>query len=245
MRVSAPRSRQSFWLLFGRIFASVGVLFLVLSIGFALTRRDLVNNGLRTQGEVIDLIAITNERDGNTTGWTWHPKVRFVDETDRTITFISSSGSKPAAYATGEQVEVLYRKGKPHNAVIHSFFSLWGMAIVFGGLGLLASIIGVPCIAAGMRAKRRAQELTTNGTFVDSDFTAIERISDDDGVHFLVRSQWLSPSDHQMHVFESEPLQFDPSAFVSPGQRIRVRIDLHNPSNYQMNMGFLPTQAKG
>lgn len=236
-------SDQKFWFMFGGLFATVGGLFLVLGIAFAFSSRNLVNNGLRADGEVVDLIAIASKSEGKTTGWTWHPKVRFVDETGRTITFISSSGSKPPAYNIGERAEVIYHKGKSHDAVMYNFFSLWGIPLIGAGLGLIMFIIGIFGLAAGVRSKRRAQKLAADGNFIDSDFTTVERISDDDGVYFFVRSQWLSPSTHQMHVFESQALQFDPSEFVRPGQRIRVRVDRNNPSNYQMDMSFLPTEA--
>lgn len=233
MKLTADPSEQRFFYLFGGVFGAIGVLFLVLGIASLVSSWRLLDLGVRSQGVVTGFVSSRTPQ----------PKVRFVDETGRTIEFVSRAGSNPPAYDVGERVEVLYPQGKPERAVIHGFFSLWGFAVIGGGLGLIATVIGIFGVAAGIRAARRARELATQGIVIDTDFTTVERISDDDGVVFFVRSQWLSPTTREMHVFESDALRFDPSRFIQPGQRIRVRINPANPANYQMDMGFLPREA--
>ncbi len=233
MNLKADRSGQRFYYLFGGIFGGIGALFLVLGIASLVSSWQLANTGVRAEGVVIGLV-------GSRTA---QPRVRFVDETGRVIEFVSRAGSNPPAYNIGERVEVLYPAGQPRRAVIRGVFSLWGFAMIGGGLGLVCTIIGLLGLAAGVRAGRRARTLDAKGVLIDTDFTTVERISDDDGVVFFVRSQWLSPSSREMHVFQSDALRFDPSRFIRPGQRIRVRIDPANPSNHQMDMGFLPREA--
>ena len=233
MNLKAEAPGQRFFYLFGSIFGGIGVLFLALGIASLVSSWRLVDTGMRAEGEVIALVGTR----------TAQPRVRFVDETGRVIEFTSNAGRNPPAYGIGERIQVLYPAGKPERAVIRGTFSLWGFAIIGGGLGLLCTLIGIASGVAGLRAARRARKLDAQGVVIDTDFTAVERISDDDGVVFFVRSQWLSPSSREMHVFQSDALRFDPSRFIRPGQRIRVRIDPANPSNHQMDMGFLPREA--
>ncbi len=206
----------------------------MLGIVSSLSNWRLLDSGVRREGVVTGLVGTR----------TAQPRVRFVDTTGRVVEFTSRAGSNPPAYGIGERVEVLYPAGKPERAVIHGFFSLWGFALIGGGMGLAFTIIGLFSLVAGLRAGRRARTLDEQGMLIDTDFTAVERISDDDGVVFFVRSQWVSPSSGRVHVFDSEALRFDPTGFIRPGQRIRVRIDPANPATYQMQMDFLPCEAE-
>ncbi len=232
MSKKTVNSNQRFYYLFGSIFGGIGGIFLVLGIGSVISNLRLLDTGARAEGEVVRLV-------GSKTA---SPRVRFVDDTGRAVEFTSSAGRSPPAYSVGERVEVVYPAGEPDRAVIRGGFSMWGFVAIGGGLGLLCTLIGIGAVIAGVRAGRRARKLDAQGISIDTDFTTVERISDDDGVVFFVRSQWLSPS-KEMHIFQSDALLFDPSQFITPGQRIRVRIDPANPSNYQMDMGFLPSTA--
>lgn len=226
-------SRQRFFYLFGSIFGLGGGLFLLIGILMLFSRRELLAEGVRAEGEVIRLVGSD----------TMAPVVRFNAEDGRTVEFESSASSNPPAFEVGERIEVLYPSGKPGRAVINGFFSMWGAALIGGGLGLLFVLIAGVTWVVGLRAARRARVLDQRGLVIDTRFTTVERISDDDGSYFLIRSQWLSPKTGEMHVFESPALRFDPGEFVAPEQRIRVRIDPQDPANYRMQLDFLPREA--
>ena len=56
-------------------------------------------------------------------------------------------------------------------------------------------------------------------------------------------SQWYDPATHQVHLFYSRNLWFDPSEFVDMNV-ITVYVDPSNLSNYYMDTSFLPKVEK-
>lgn len=224
---------ERFFFVFGAIFGLIGALFLALGIVSAVSSQRLLANGTHVEGDVIRLVGSD----------TYAPVVRFTAADGRTVEFKGRGSSSPPAYDIGERVKVVYPTGRPGDAVIHGFFSLWGFALIGGGLGALGVVIGMISGIAGLRARRRARELQRGGTWIDTDFTCVERVNEEDGTFFFVKSQWLAPDGRTMHVFESPALRFDPTGFIDPGQRIRVRIDRTDPANYLMPVDFLPREA--
>jgi hypothetical protein len=56
-------------------------------------------------------------------------------------------------------------------------------------------------------------------------------------------TQWLDPTTHQVHLFYSRNLWFDPSEFVQMNV-ITVYVDPSNLGNYYMDTSFLPKVEK-
>ncbi len=66
-----------------------------------------------------------------------YPVVRFQAKNQIEYTFNGAraySGSPP--FQEGDKVEVYYNVANPENAIINSFFEIWGLSAVLSGFGL-------------------------------------------------------------------------------------------------------------
>lgn len=68
----------------------------------------------------------------------FRPIVKFIDEKEHNIEFVSNSANSRRQYQVGEKVEVIYNSIAPNEAKINSFFEIWGVATITGkgGVGL-------------------------------------------------------------------------------------------------------------
>lgn len=235
-------ARNGGWSVFvvGIILGLLGVILLAVATWTALSSHRLQRDGLRADGEVIELVRKRDD-DGDTT---WAPVFRFTTADGKVIDVQSSISSAPASHAVGESVQVLYRADAPHAARIDSFFQLWGLSLIVGGLGVLFGSMTLGLAVAGLLAWRRRRHLDRVAQTVQASLTAVDRIHDDDGTHFRIRAQWLSPRDNTVHLFESEALDFDPTPYIRANQPITVRIDPDDPANHAMDIGFLPERGR-
>ena len=170
------------------------------------------------------------------------PVVHFTSQNGEAVEFVSSTGSNPPSYSRGERVEVLYQPEEPQNAKINSFFSLWGGPVILGGLGGVFFLVGAGLVFAGAREARKDESLKRNGMPIEGDFQSvvINRSLAVNGRHpFRVMTQWQNPMTSEVHIFESNDVWFDPSAYIK-GSKIRVFVDKHNPRKYYVDLSFLP-----
>ena len=76
------------------------------------------------------------------------PQVRFATADGETITFTHHTASDPPTYKIGQEVTVRYQPGRPHEAQIGSFSSLWAMPLLLFFVGsiitLVISILVIP-----------------------------------------------------------------------------------------------------
>lgn len=191
-------------------------------------------------GVVTDLIR-SRSSDSNA----YYPIVRFEYEPGRPVEFQSSSGSNPASYSRGEEVRVLFAPGEPESARIDDFFSLWGAALIVGGIGAAFFLVGagmfvVPAIRNGSAAKLRK-----TGQLVQSRYQGVEkneRLVMNGKSPYQIVCQWQNPVTSDIHVFRSGNLWFDPSSHI-PGESIPVYINPTNPRQYWVDTSFLPKLA--
>lgn len=233
-RITLP-NRKSVTFAVGAILGLVGVILLAIAAWTALSSRHLRRDGLRADGEVIELVR-KRDSDGDTT---WAPVFRFATAEGQVIEVQSSLSSSPAAHAVGEPVQVLYHADAPHAARIDSFFPMWGISLILGCMGVVFCGVALALAVAALRTRRRRRHLDRVAQTVQASLTAVDRISNDDGTRFRIRAQWLSPRRHTVHVFESEDLDFDPTPYIPANQPILVRIDPDDPGNHAMDIGFL------
>lgn len=223
------------------VFALVGLAMLVAALVWYQNTRAFMAAAVRTQGTVIDLIAVRS--DDSTT---YRPVVRFEDSEGRTVEFSSSSSSNPPRYARGEAVSILYRPTDPQDAEIDGYFSLWGGQTILAALGSVFLLIGGGIII-GQRAKRlRDEALRASGTPIETDLQSVEINTSFsvNGRHpFRVLTQWQNPATSEVHVFHSDNLWFDPAKYLPQGQRIKVYIEPGNPKRYYVDLSFLPKLA--
>jgi Protein of unknown function (DUF3592) len=71
------------------------------------------------------------------------PKVKFRTPSGREVIFQSEMGSSSEARRIGDTVAVRYRSEQPDVAEIDSFMPLWGLPVLFGGLGAVFLFVGL------------------------------------------------------------------------------------------------------
>lgn len=149
------------WITFGAI--AFGSLFLAIGLILAGVSVSYVANGKHARGTVVSMEWRSDGGSGKrraNDGPTAYPVVQFTSADGRSRTFRGSTGSNPPAYDLMERVEVLYRADSPEDARINSFFSLWLLPLIFGGIGLLIIGIGVTIAVVRRRRPGRTVRLT-------------------------------------------------------------------------------------
>lgn len=197
----------------------------------------------RTQARVVDLVASESRDTDNSRGSvTYRPVVEFLTKEGEKITFTSSSGSYPPSYSRGETIEVFYLPSDPEEAKIDDFFSLWGIAAIFGGLGTAFFLIGTGTIFFVWRRKRSDENLKLYGTKIQAKFMSVEvndRLQVNNRSPWRILAQWQNPATSKVHIFNSNNLWFDPTDFIE-GASITVFINRKNLKKYYVDTSFLP-----
>jgi hypothetical protein len=201
--------------------------------------RSFLAQAIRTDGVVVDL-------EKNDKSKVYNPVVTFIDQEGAAVSFTSSIGSNPPSYAKGEKVDVLYLAASPQKARIDGFMSIWGGAVIFGGLGSTFFLIGVLIILVIMVKGRRDQYLQKKGLPIETEFQGVElnkAVSVNGRNPFRITTQWLNPETSEIHVFKSNDLWFDPTDHIK-NKKIRVFVEKDNPRKYYVDISFLPKLAK-
>ena len=208
---------------------------------FNSTRTFLVD-AVEAQGSVISMI---RSRSSSDSSYTYRPVVRFITRNGERVEFTSGIGSSPPAYSVGEKVTVLYSPRRPNRAKINSFFELWGISAILGGMGLLFFSVGFGILLVTFRNKRKRQRLMQHGQPVQTRFVEVVHNTSYsvNGRHpYQVITQWENPMTGRVHVYKSNNLWFDPTEYVQD-KPITVMIDKNDPDAYHVNLSFLPKLA--
>ena len=119
------------------IFVLVGAAMLIAAGREFARRRAFLRNSGTVSGTII---ALTENRERDEISY--FPKVEFHTPSGRGITFQSAMGSSTAAKRIGDSVTVRYRLDQPQVAEIDAFMPLWGLTLLFGGLGSVFVFVG-------------------------------------------------------------------------------------------------------
>ncbi|MDX3775717.1 DUF3592 domain-containing protein [Chromatiaceae bacterium AAb-1] len=221
-------------------FTLVGIGMLIGSLFMYRSTSSFLEEAVKAEGTVVELV---RSRSGDST--TYQPVVQFTAQHGQPIEFISSTGSNPPSYSEGQNVEVLYRAGEPQNARISGFFSLWGGAVILGGIGGVFFLIGAGIILVSLLKTRKDEFLKTHGIPIETEYQSVELNTalSVNGKHpFRVLSHWQNPSTSDLHIFKSNNLWFDPSNYIKD-KKITVFIEPGNPKKYYVDLSFLPKLA--
>ncbi|HEX7129392.1 MAG TPA: DUF3592 domain-containing protein [Rhodanobacteraceae bacterium] len=230
------------------VFLVVGVAMLAAAVYMYGNTRSFLAGAVRANGTVVALQRTESlEHDDHHTYQTvsYFPIVQFTDASGKRIEFTSDSGSNPPAWSRGDHVEVLYRADAPGKPRINSFMSLWFGTLIAGGLGVVFTTIAVAMIVVPMRRRRLESFLKTNGVPVEATFESVElntSMKVNGQSPWRVLAQWLDPATSQVHVFKSDNLWFDPTAYIKD-HKINVFVDRANPKRYYVDLSFLPKLA--
>jgi hypothetical protein len=122
---------------------------------------------------------------------------------------------------------------------VHGVFVFMGFAF---GLAFSAAGAFVRWIEADER--RKALSLQEHGRWVEAEIQWIE-IEDDsvpaDEATFCLLAVWMDPATGQNHGFEAGELWPNPAPYIRDN-RIRVRMDEQDMSNYAIDWSFLPDE---
>lgn len=188
--------------------------------------------------------SVSTDSDGRRSR-TYRPVVEFAPASGAVRTFTSRTGSSPPAYDVGERVTVLYDPQDPDDARLKGTFSLWGLAIILGGIGVGFAGIGGGMIAVRGGRRRKEAELRLRGRRVQARFQSVERntsLEVNGRNPWRILCQWQDPATGLLHVFKSQNLWFDPAPYVQV-QELTVFVDPTNPKRYVVDVGFLPKLA--
>lgn len=172
---------------------------------------------------------------------TYRPLVEFIAQNGLVIEFAPTTGSNPARYSEGEQVEVLYLTERPSDAKINDFFSLWGVALILAAMGAVFFLAGAGIILFIALKGCQDEILKTSGVAIETRYQSVEQNTalSVNGKHpFRVLTQWQNPATSDIHIFKSNNLWFDPSTFIDK-ETIRVFIAQGNPDKYYVDLSFL------
>mgnify|MGYP006195199277 FL=1 len=198
---------------------------------------SFLKDAVTAEGIVVELL-VSRTSDSIS----YRPLVEFTAQNGQVIEFAPSAGSNPARYAEGEQVEVLYQAARPSDAKINDFFSLWGVALILAGMGAVFFLVGAGIIVFIALKGRQDEMLKTSGVAIETQYQSVEQNTalSVNGKHpFRVLTQWQNPATSDIHIFKSNNLWFDPSAFIDK-ETIRVFIAQGNPEKYYVDLSFLP-----
>lgn len=225
------------------VFLLVGCGLLIGAVFLFKDTQSFLKIAARTDGKVVDLVAFeSTDTDDNRRSVTYAPVVEFLTKEGEKITFTSSTRSYPPSYSRGEAVEIFYLPSNPEKAKIDDFFSLWGIAVVFGGLGIVFFLTGTGIIFFIWRKKRSDENLRLYGTKIQAKFMSVEINSSlqvNGRSPWRILAQWQNPATSKVHVFNSNNLWFDPTDFIE-GPSITVFINRKNLKKYYVDTSFLP-----
>lgn len=219
------------------LFAAVGVLMLVVALGSCSHTRSFLARAARTEGTVIHLVPVFSNN-----GTTYRPIVRFEYQ-GRQVQFASSTSSNPPSYREGETVPVLYLESDLSSARIDSFFSLYGLSAIAGGLGTVFFLIGAGTMVLQAKTRQTDERLRHQGLPITTDFQSVElngTFQVNGRSPYRVVTQWQDPASSRLRRFESHNLWFDPTQFIKQ-KEIKVYVDPSDPQKYYMDLSFLPT----
>jgi hypothetical protein len=226
----------------GAIFATIGAGLLIgafIAYGSAQSFND---NALRAKGVVVDLEPTYSSNSGTT----YTPVVTFETPERESVTFHSSVSSSPPSFDVGESVEVLYDPANPSDAVIDSFWQVYLVPIILGGIGGVFFVVGGGLLLAQIASRRKRARLLASGRRITATIASVDLNTSlaVNGRHpYCITSQWVNPDTGQVHVFRSEGIWFDPSSHLT-AETIDVLIDPVNPRRYYVDTGFLPAAAE-
>ncbi|HEX6614415.1 MAG TPA: DUF3592 domain-containing protein [Rhodanobacteraceae bacterium] len=226
----------------------VGVAMLAGAVYMYNDARGFLADAVHAQGTVVDLQrteSLSHDDNHTYTSVSYYPMVQFTDASGKRIEFTSGSGSNPPAYSRGDQVDVLYHADAPEKARINSFMSLWFGPLLVGGLGVVFTAIGIAMVVVPIRRRRLESFLKANGVPVEATFESVERntsVKVNGESPWRVLAQWLDPATSKVHVFKSDDLWFDPTAYIKD-RKINVFINRGNPKKYYVDLSFLPKMA--
>lgn len=143
------------WNLGAKVLCIIWVFDIFLGIGFAAYRWNFLRHAITTEATITNLIE-RKDKHGNTL---FVPVYVFIDQQGQSVQVISSTASFPPPGEIGDKIDVFYDPESPKHSIENTFFSLWGIPAILGGLGAFCLIFfGIVAVFTGWHLKREAEQ---------------------------------------------------------------------------------------
>jgi hypothetical protein len=130
------------------------VLFVLVAAAFAVYRCAYLKHAVLTRAKITNLIE-SKDKDGDKL---YAPVYVFTDQRGESVKVISSTASFPPAGEVGDTIEVLYDPANPRHSIQNTFFSIWGLPTILGGLSLVyIAIFAAIAFFAGRHLKKQSE----------------------------------------------------------------------------------------
>lgn len=239
MPVTAPSSfaitGRTFWLWFGGIWLTVGLLFLVIGVAVGFSQQSL---GRRFQTEARDATGMvltksiqSSSKGGGVTYWVTY---RFTTAAGRVV---KGSGSVPAdawdRLTERGPIQVRYLPDRPeqHQVEGRPVDGDPVIPLVFTGVGGTLAVLGGFVVLRWRARLRRAARLERTGTIAEATVLRIQpsRITINQTARWAIHYRYEDDRG-QSHEGQSEPLDRDEVLAWTPGTRGAVRFDHARPA---------------
>ncbi|WP_284123698.1 DUF3592 domain-containing protein [Parerythrobacter aestuarii] len=224
--------RFMFWI--GLVFALVGT-GLAYGTFYAWTAsQSMVNDGVQTEGKVIDL----EYRPSDDGGGTYAPVVEFHDRDGNRQVYYSAASSNPPSHSRGDVVTIYYMPDTPERAMIDSFSDRWMVILITGIMTLAFGGIGYGILFFMVRRWRTVRRLKAHGMAIMADFEGCHL---DTSTRVNGRSPWrvvataIHPGTGKKDAFESEQIWVNLSEELQ-GKKLRVLVDPARPHDHYVDL---------
>ncbi len=226
--------KNNFWGFFFGIFATLGTVFGIIAYYNWNADRQIKSNGVETIGTVV---SFNRNSKGSSA-----PVITYTTRGGETHTYYSNTYSSPAAYDMGEEVTLWYLPENPEKLVLTGIDS-WLLPVIFGSFFLIFGGIGYGGFFWLWFRKRRTAWLNANGQIIYTDIVDV-RYNSSVAVNgkspWIIVSQYFDQNSQKVYTYESGSIWFNPTPFVSAGQKIKVRVAPNDYGMYDVDTSFLP-----
>ena len=160
--------------IFAAVFGGIG-------IGFYVSTNNIVNNGVQTEGIVIENRA-SYDSDG---GRTYTPVVEFTLGSGETHIASPNMSTSPPSYSEGDPIRIAYFPETPDNIIINTPFWTFWFPMIFISVGGIAGLIFLVLVVSKVkRSRSRETEAPVN---IRSRSYDNEQDDDSNGGGFITR----------------------------------------------------------
>ena len=216
----------------GLTFGGIGLVMLVIALGFGINTALAISSSLTATGTVID----GGDSSG---GGKARALIEFTDSAGRPVQFRSNTASNPPEFQTGQKVKVYYKSSDPAGSAFpDSFISLWFWSLLSGLLGLVFAGTGLVCLIIWYMGWRKKKWLQQHGRRITAEITAVRqnthvRNMGKSPYYVLARSR--DTFDSITPTFRSGSIWNLP-ATATPGTDINVLVDPDNYGRYYVEL---------
>lgn len=125
------------------LFFTIGAVFAIISFTIYRNSRNLIENGVKTTGVVIDLHRLKPRE------YPLAPSIRYFKRDGTEHVFHSSEARNPPAYQIGEEVTLYYDPNDPNNVHLQGNYLF---VYVFAGMGAMFWLFSIWYVGSAVKA---------------------------------------------------------------------------------------------